>query len=388
MNIAIIRETFKKQFGASGAVYASPGRVNLIGEHTDYNMGFVLPGAIDKRMVLELKPNGADKCRVYSVDMNQNGEFVVGQPEPPVSLSLGKENAWILFFYGVIEEMRKRGKTIEGFDCVFGGDIPLGGGLSSSAALECAIGFALNETYKLGFDRYELARIGQLTEHNYLGVKCGIMDQFASLFGQAGQVIKLDCRSLTFEVVPFDPKGYRVVLINTMVKHALGTEYNERVAQCAAGVAAVKTKHPEVQSLRDVTEAMLNEVRGICEPLSFQRSMFVIQENNRLLTACEALKKGDYKTFGEKVYGSHEGLSKDYGVSCEELDFLVEQAVKYNALGARMMGGGFGGCTINFIEEGKYEDFIGNATTAYEKKYHITPLIYPVVISDGTAQIA
>ena len=387
MNSVIIRETFKKQFGASGTVYASPGRVNLIGEHTDYNMGFVLPGAIDKRMVLELKPNGTDKCRVFSVDMNQNGEFVVGQPEPPVSLSIGKENAWILFFYGVIEEMRKRGKTIEGFDCVFGGDIPLGGGLSSSAALECAIGFALNETYNLGFDRYELARIGQLTEHNYLGVKCGIMDQFASLFGQAGHVIKLDCRSLTFEVVPFDPKGYRVVLINTMVKHALGTEYNERVAQCAAGVAAVKTKYPEVQSLRDVTEAMLNEVKGTCEALSFQRSMFVIQENNRLLTACEALKKSDYKTFGEKVYGSHEGLSKDYGVSCEELDFLVEQAVKYNALGARMMGGGFGGCTINFIEEEKYEAFIGNATMAYEKKYHITPLVYPVVIGNGTSQI-
>ena len=387
MNIEIIRETFKKQFGVSGMVYASPGRVNLIGEHTDYNMGFVLPGAIDKRMVLELKPNSTNKCRVYSVDMAQSGEFIIGQAEPPVSLTVGKENAWLLFFYGVIEEMRKRKKTMEGFDCVFGGDIPLGGGLSSSAALECAIGFALNETFQLGFNRYELARIGQLTEHNYLGVKCGIMDQFASLFGQAGQVIKLDCRSLTFEIVPFDPKGYRVVLINTMVKHALGTEYNERVAQCAAGVAAVKTIHPEVSSLRDVTADMLNEVKGICDPLSFRRSMFVIQENNRLITACEALKKGDYKTFGEKVYGSHEGLSQDYGVSCGELDFLVEQAVKYNALGARMMGGGFGGCTINFIEEHKYAAFIANATAAYEEKYHITPLVYPVVISNGTARV-
>ncbi len=387
MNIAIIREKFKKQFGASGVVYASPGRVNLIGEHTDYNMGFVLPGAIDKCMVLELKPNGTNKCRVCSIDMNQQGEFTIGQTERPATLLKGKENAWILFFYGVIEEMRKRGKTIEGFDCVFGGDIPLGGGLSSSAALECAIGFALNETFNLGFDRYELARIGQLTEHNYLEVKCGIMDQFASLFGQAGHVIKLDCRSLTFETVPFNPKGTRVVLINTMVKHALGTEYNERVAQCAAGVAAVKTKYPEVQSLRDVTEAMLKEAKSVCDPLSYQRALFVIQENERLITACEALKKGDYKTFGEKVYGSHEGLSKDYGVSCEELDFLVEQAVQHNALGARMMGGGFGGCTINFIEEEKYEAFIHDAKKAYEKKYRIVPLVYPVNISNGTSRI-
>ena len=388
MDISIIRDTFKKQFNTSGVVYTSPGRVNLIGEHTDYNMGFVLPGAIDKCMTLELKPNGGNKCRVYAVDVNQSGEFTIGQSTPPVSLSQGKENAWLLFFYGVTEEMRKRGKTIEGFDCVFGGDIPLGGGLSSSAALECAIGFALNETYNLGFDRYELARIGQLTEHNYLDVKCGIMDQFASLFGQAGNVIKLDCRSLTFEVVPFNPKGYRVVLINTMVKHALGTEYNERVSQCAAGVAAVKTKYPEVASLRDITEAMLNEVKNICDPLSFQRSMFVIQENERLFTACDALKKGDYKTFGQQVYGSHTGLSKDYGVSCEELDFLVDQAIKHDALGARMMGGGFGGCTINFIEEAKYDAFITTATEAYEKKYKITPLVYPVNISNGTSRIS
>ncbi len=297
---------------------------------------------------------------------------------------------WARFIFGVGRVMGKRGRLPEGFDCVFGGDVPLGAGLSSSAALESVIGFALNDTFSLGFDRYELAKIGQMCEHNYVGVNCGIMDQFASLFGERGKVIKLDCRSLEYQLMPFDPVGYKVVLFDTRVKHSLASsEYNVRRSQCEAGVAAVKKHVPAVESLRDVTIDMLDTFRGEMDPVAYRRCHYVISENQRLLDSCLALEKGDYTAFGRFMRGSHEGLSQWYEVSCPELDFLADQAASYpGVIGARMMGGGYGGCTINIIEEGAYETVAGELPEKYEKRFGFAPRIIDVVVSDGAGKIS
>ena len=332
-----IQEKFKAMFGDGASLFASPGRVNLIGEHTDYNLGFVLPGAIDKAIYVALKPNDGTVCRVYSLDYDETVELDLHGEKP--------SQQWACYVYGVCQEMEKRGALILPFDMAFGGDVPLGAGLSSSAALESAVGFALNETYGLGFDREQLAKIGQMTEHNYVGVRCGIMDQFASLFGEAGHVIRLDCRSLEYKLEPFDPQGCRVVLFDTQVKHTLASsEYNVRRAQCEAGVAVVLRHVGGVESLRDVTADMLDTYKGEMDEVVYRRCRYVVDENQRLLDACAALEKGDYVTFGQKMNGSHEGLSRQYEVSCDELDFLADIGHRTDGvLGARMMGGGFGG---------------------------------------------
>lgn len=379
MNYSFLKEKFSDLFGAGATVYASPGRVNLIGEHTDYNGGFVLPGAIDKVIATAIKPNGLDKVRVFSVDMNDSAEFKLD--EKP-------EKQWACYIYGVIAEINKRGLTVGGFDCVFGGDVPLGAGLSSSAALESVFGYALNDLFELGLTNFDLAKIGQSAEHNAVGVRCGIMDQFASVFGKKGHLIRLDCRSLEYELVPFDPIGYKVVLLDTQVKHSLASsEYNIRRAECEAGVATIKLKYPEVELLRDVTIDMLNEFKEQLSESTYRRCSYVIEESNRLLDACEALKVGDYKTFGEKMFGSHEGLSKKYNVSCTELDFLVDIAHKNGALGARMMGGGFGGCTINLIKIELYDAFIAEAKIAYKESFGKEPKIYEVNIEHGAHKV-
>ena len=379
MDITVIREKFKELYNTSGRVYASPGRVNLIGEHTDYNMGFVLPGAIDKRIVAEIKPNGTKKCRAYSLDFNDSCEFEFGTKP---------DKSWALYIFGVVEEIRKKGLKIEGFDCVFGGDIPVGAGLSSSAALESTFAFGLNDWFDLNLSKFDIAKIGQMAEHNAVCVMCGIMDQFASVFGEEGQLIKLDCRSLEYELIPFHTPGYRVALIDTKVKHSLASsEYNLRRQECEKGVAIVKAHQANVESLRDVSLDMLNEYRSEMSDLTYRRCSYVIKENQRLSEACEALKQGDLETFGKRMYGSHEGLSKDYEVSCPELDFLVEIAAKDGVTGARMMGGGFGGCTINVVEEGKYDAFINEAWNTYTKKFQVEPQVYDVKISNGTRKI-
>lgn len=273
-----IQEKFKAMFGDGASLFASPGRVNLIGEHTDYNLGFVLPGAIDKAIYVALKPNDGTVCRVHSLDYDETVELDLHGEKP--------SQQWACYVYGVCQEMEKRGALILPFDMAFGGDVPLGAGLSSSAALESAVGFALNETYGLGFDREQLAKIGQMTEHNYVGVRCGIMDQFASLFGEAGHVIRLDCRSLEYKLEPFDPQGCRVVLFDTQVKHTLASsEYNVRRAQCEAGVAVVLRHVGGVESLRDVTADMLDTYKGEMDEVVYRRCRYVVDENQRLLDA-------------------------------------------------------------------------------------------------------
>ena len=382
MDITKIREKFKSLYGTTGDVYTSPGRINIIGEHTDYNGGFVLPGAIDKAMYCEIKPNGTDKVRAFALDLNESAEFGLEEADAP-------QQQWARYIFGVCREMAKRGKPVKGFDTVFAGDVPLGAGMSSSAALESCFGFALNEIYGLGFERFEIALIGQATEHNYVGVKCGIMDQFASCCGKEGNVMKLDCRSLEYEYVPFNPKGYRLVLINTCVTHNLaGGEYNKRRESCERVVAEIAKTHPEVKLLRDANMDMLQAVKGKVDPVDYMRAEFVVGEIQRLLDATKAMAKDDYETVGKLMYQTHEGLSKKYEASCPELDFLNDQAKELGVSGSRVMGGGFGGCTINLVKEELYENFVKTATEAYKKKFNIDPKVYDVVIKDGARKLA
>ena len=379
----ILLENYKKHFGdEEPRFFTAPGRINIIGEHTDYNGGFVLPGAVDKAITMAIKPNGSEYVNLISVDHDDAALFFrIGGPQP--------KEQWASYFYGVIEEMRKRGATVGGFNAVFGGDVPLGAGMSSSAALESCIGTALNTLFNLGFKKEELAKIGQMTEHNYIGVRCGIMDQFASIFGQKGKVVRLDCRSLEYTLVPFNPEGIEIVLIDTMVKHLLASsEYNVRRAQCEEGVAVIKKYRPEVELLRDVTMEELEAHRGEIDPMSFRRCAFVINENKRLMAACAAMEKNDFVEVGKQVYATHEGLSVEYGVSCPELDFIVEIAKEHESvLGARMMGGGFGGCVIALVRKEGVADYIADVKEKYQVKFDKDPRVIEVEISDGAREI-
>ncbi|MDR2138513.1 MAG: galactokinase [Tannerella sp.] len=378
MDIEYVRSRFIKHFdGTVGTVYASPGRINLIGEHTDYNGGFVFPGAIDKGIMAEIKPNGKKKVRAYSIDLKDYVEFGLNEEDAP-------RTSWARYLFGVCREIIKRGGEIEGFNTAFAGDVPLGAGMSSSAALESTFAFALNDLYRLGIDKFELARIGQATEHNYCGVKCGIMDQFASIFGKRGNLIRLDCRSLAYEYFPFDPQGYKLVLLDTVVKHELASSaYNERRASCER-----VARRLNAEFLRDVTLEQLESIRGEISEEDYKRAEYVIGEKQRVLDVCDALVKGDYETVGRKMYETHRGMSKLYEVSCEELDFLNELAGECGVTGSRVMGGGFGGCTINLVKDELYDAFILKAREAYRAKFNRSPKVYDVVISDGSRKVS
>lgn len=378
-----IRNKFQELFNTTGSVYASPGRINLIGEHTDYNGGFVFPGAIDKGMIAEIKPNGTDQVRAFSIDLNDYAEFGLREEDAPKA-------SWARYIFGVCREIIKRGGTIQGFDTTFAGDVPLGAGMSSSAALESTYAFALNDLFQLGIDKFELAKIGQATEHNYCGVNCGIMDQFASVFGKAGHLIRLDCRSLEYKYYPFDPEaaGYKLVLLDSVVKHELASSaYNKRRQSCEHVVEAIRRRHPEVEYLRDATMEMLGEVKGEVSAEDYMRAEYVIEEIQRVLDVCEALEKGDYETVGQKMYGTHYGMSKLYEVSCEELDFLNDIAKECGVTGSRVMGGGFGGCTINLVKNELYDAFVKKAFADYTAKFGHEPKLYDVVISDGARKL-
>ena len=378
-----IHGQFQKHFGGSGELYASAGRINLIGEHTDYNGGFVFPGAIDKGMMAEIRLNGTDRVRVYSVDLEDSAEFGFREEDAPSA-------SWARYVFGVCREIIKRcGDVLKGFDAAFAGDVPLGAGMSSSAALESTFAFALNDMLELGIDKFELARIGQSTEHNYCGVNCGIMDQFASIFGKAGSLIRLDCRSLEYRYYPFHPQGYRLVLLDSVVKHELASSaYNKRRASCESVVAAVKAAgHPWVEFLRDVTPAMLEQVCGSVPSEDYMRAEYVIEEIQRVIDVCDALERDDYETVGRKMYETHHGMSKLYEVSCPELDFLNDLARECGVTGSRVMGGGFGGCTINLVKDSLYDEFIAKAVREYAARFGHDPKVYPVVISDGARKL-
>ena len=367
---------FRELYGEGASLFTSPGRINLIGEHTDYNGGFVFPGAVDKGIMAAIRPNGTERVRAWSLDMNEASEFGLGEADKPAQ-------SWARYIFGVCREVQKRGGRIGGFDTVFAGDVPLGAGMSSSAALESTYAFALNELWQCGIDKFELAKIGQATEHNYCGVNCGIMDQFASVFGKRGNLIRLDCRSLEYEYFPFDPKGYRLVLLDSRVKHELvGSPYNDRRASCER-VARVLGQ----EFLRGATMEQLDAVKGQISEEDYKRARYVIGEERRVLDVCDALGRGDYETVGRRMYETHWGMSKDYEVSCEELDFLASLAEECGVTGSRIMGGGFGGCTINLVKEELYEPFIAAARERFAARYGHEPQIYDVVISDGSRRL-
>ncbi|NJO03406.1 MAG: galactokinase, partial [Bacteroidia bacterium] len=332
MNSSIIAGCFRNLFGQSPLLFRSPGRINLIGEHTDYNEGFVLPAAIDKAIILAVAANNLPRCRVYAYDYEEAAEFSFTSLQH-------SEKGWANYIIGVLDQLRQRGYELKGFDCVFGGDIPIGAGLSSSAALECGIGHALSYLWELALPKIEIVKLARQAENEFVGVKCGIMDQFANTFGKAGHVIKLDCRSLDYSYYPCNPEGYQVVLLDTQVKHSLASsEYNTRRQECEKGVMVLNRHFPAVKSLRDCSEEMLEQVRGNLEPIVYQRCRYVIQEIARVEAATHYLEAHQWPAFGAKMYETHQGLKEDYEVSCPELDLLVDLAQSSgHVLGARMM---------------------------------------------------
>ncbi len=385
MDIEAVRSRFIKHFdGKTGNIYTSPGRINIIGEHTDYNGGFVFPGAIDKGIMCEIRPNGTNKVMAYSIDLKDRVEFDINDEKGPKA-------SWARYIYGIIQEMKKLGVDVKGFNTAFAGDIPLGAGLSSSAALESCYACALNDLFgENKVSKWDMALAGQATEHNYCGVNCGIMDQFASVFGQEGKLMRLDCRSREFEYFPFDPKGYKLVLVDSVVKHELASSaYNDRRKSCENVVEAIQKKYPEktVETLRDADWDMLEAVKGDVSEEDMKRAVYVLGEKDRVLAVCDALNAGDYETVGKKMYETHDGLSKDYEVSCEELDYLNDIAKENGVTGSRIMGGGFGGCTINLVKEDLYDRLIADVKEKYTARYGKAPKIYDVVIGAGSRKV-
>lgn len=378
---AKIAEKFKTLFGEDGDFFTSAGRINLIGEHTDYNGGYVFPGAVDKGIMAEIKLNGTEKVHVFALDLDEYVEFGLKEEDAPTQ-------NWARYVFGVCREIIKRGGKISGFNTVFAGDVPLGAGMSSSAALESTYAFALDYLFGLGIDKFELARIGQSTEHNYCGVKCGIMDQFASIFGKKGNLIRLDCKTMEYKYYPFHPDGYKLVLLDSVVKHELASSaYNKRRESCERAAEAIRKNHPEVEFLRDAKMEWLGEVKDVISEEDYKRAEYVIEEVQRVLDVCDALERDDYETVGRKMYETHYGMSKLYEVSCEELDFLNDVAKECGVTGSRVMGGGFGGCTINLVKNELYDAFISKAKASFAEKFGHEPKVYDVVISDGARKL-
>lgn len=367
---------FTARFGGHGPAYFAPGRINLIGEHTDYNGGFVFPGAVEQGITAVVRPNGGRTVRLYAADLGRECTFETDSKPGPDDVNFR-------YVYGVVREMMGAGVHVEGFDAVYGGDVPLGAGMSSSAALESCFATALNDLYEGHLDRMSMARIGQATEHQYVGVKCGIMDQFASMHGRKGHLVRLDCRSGHYEYYPWNPVDYRLVLVNSCVRHKLvGSPYNERRASCerVAGLAHVDT-------LRDCSWSMLNQMRGRIDAVDYRRATYVLGEYDRVMAVCDALEAGDYEKVGHQMNLTHEGLRREYEVSCPELDFLVGEARRMGVSGSRMMGGGFGGCTINLVRADLCDRFVAEVQQTYRARFGIDCKPIPVAIGDGARRL-
>ncbi len=377
-----ISKEFADRFHKKPSLFVAPGRINLIGEHIDYNEGFVMPAAIDKHFVLAMTPSGNEKCNIYAHDFEEGVSFSIHDLNP------GEE--WINFLMGVLDAFGRRGLLRGGVDCVLGSNIPPGAGMSSSAALCCGFGYGINEIFDLHLDRLSLAKIAQYAEHEYAGVNCGIMDQYASLFGEKDSALLLDCRNYSHEVLPFRFASHNVLLIDTRVKHSLAsTAYNERRKSCEEGLEIVMAGNPAVTSLRDVSRTMLYELQDQLGEDRFIKCMFVVEEIDRVQKAARLLKKKDILSFGELMYQTHWGLSQAYDVSCEELDFLVMLAEedKEVVVGSRMMGGGFGGCTINLVRPGQEESFKEKVRLKYFTTFKKEPGFYLVRLSEGVHEL-
>lgn len=373
-----VTNRFKKLYNSEPLIIRSPGRINLIGEHIDYNNGFVLPAAINKNIFIAIQKRDDERIELHSADFDDS--FSIALPDLKPSGKL-----WPDYILGVVSELLKRNVKLSGFNLVFGGDIPQGAGLSSSAALECATAFALNEIFNLGLEKVELVKISQAAENNFVGVNCGIMDQFASMFGKEQRLIKLDCNTLEYKYIPFETEDMKVVLFDTQVKHSLAdSEYNVRRAECEKGLEIIKGSYPQVKTFRDVDQDMIESTLKN-EGKVYDRCSYVVGEMKRLEDACNDLEKNDFASFGKRMFQTHDGLSKQYEVSCKELDILVDLVRDNNAvLGARMMGGGFGGCTINLVLADKVDEVIKDVEERYKQQAGRETKAYIAQIGDGT----
>jgi galactokinase len=376
-----IRNKFLELYNHEPLMVRSPGRINLIGEHTDYNEGFVMPAAIDRNIIFAIGFSDEPNATLYSV---KHAEFVRFDMTNPTRVT---ETLWPNYLLGVVRQFVDKGYALQPIHCVVGGDVPTGAGLSSSAALECGFAFALNHLHSFNIPKLELIHIAQWAEHHFVGVKCGIMDQFSSMMGAEGKAFVLDCRSLSYHYFPIDLMEYSIVLCDTMVKHSLANSaYNTRREECEKGVSMLKPYYPHIRSLRDVTDHMIESHRTEFTEKVYNRCIYIVQENQRVLAAADDLKKGDLKSFGQKMYATHDGLSRLYEVSCAELDFLVSEAKKFGSvLGSRMMGGGFGGCTINIVLKTNVHAFISTLREAYRKNFQNDMNSYVVEIRNGTS---
>lgn len=370
-----VKNEFVSKFQRDPVMVFSPGRINIIGEHTDYNDGFVFPAAVDKGIIAAINKSDSDSCTAYATDKEETFMFSLKNIGP---LSQG---SWQNYLLGVVAEIQKIGKSVGNFNIVFGGNIPVGSGMSSSAALENSVVLGLNEVFKLGLSKHEMILISQQAEHNHVGVKCGIMDQYASMFGIENKALLLDCRTITSDSFEIDFQHHEFALINTNVKHSLSdSAYNDRRSVCES-----VAKMLNIPALRDATELELASIKDKISPENYQKVRYVIQENERAISASKAMQQGDLEALGKLLYASHEGLQNQYKVSCDELDFLVGQAkLNEHVLGARMMGGGFGGCTINLVAKDGAENFKAQASKAYKAQFNRACSIYDVKLSQGT----
>ncbi|MBK6995055.1 MAG: galactokinase [Lewinellaceae bacterium] len=360
-----IIQAFLRKFGETPAIIVrAPGRINLIGEHTDYNEGFVLPAAIDRAVWFAVSPKDDQGLHFQALDLGAAFQTNLKNLEKS---PLG----WPNYLLGCFSELLRDGHQIGGANVVFSGDIPVGAGLSSSAAVESGMLFALNELYQLSLSRPDLARLAQRSENNFVGMNCGIMDMFASLMGREGCALKLDCRSLQHEYIPLNVQDTAILLCDTGVKHQLvDSAYNTRRQECEEGVRHLQRIYPNVHSLRDVDINMLHSEKNHLREVVFQRCKYVVEENGRVESACKALKEKGLPAIGSLLYASHEGLKNEYQVSCPELDFLVDHTPdSLNFFGARMVGGGFGGCTINLLKKDAVEGFQTYIARKYREKW-------------------
>lgn len=375
-------QEFSSRYSTNPRIFRSPGRINLIGEHTDYNNGFVLPAAVDKEICILMAPNNGSTTHIYALDQNEE-----------ISFSLNNyrkiETHWAKYIIGVIDELLKRDKKLQSVDILFCGDIPMGAGMSSSAALECATVFAYNSIFNLKLEKWVMVKIAQAAENNYVGLKCGIMDQFASVFSIENVALKLDCRSLQFTTYPLNIQNYVFLLVDTMVKHTLASsEYNTRRIECEAGVKILQTVDPKIQSLRDAQPQQIEAVKEEMGDVIYRRCNFIVSEIERVNLATEALSNNNFERFGELLYQTHDGLQHEYEVSCTESDFLVDFTRDFSyVLGARMMGGGFGGCTINLVEASKAQQFEEQISQSYQARFNVKPTVYTVKTAAGTSEI-
>ncbi|RZK19245.1 MAG: galactokinase [Pedobacter sp.] len=379
MDLQLLKSSFRNIFNTEPVLVKSPGRINIIGEHTDYNDGFVMPAAINKAIYVAVSKRDDHEIHLYSESYQQKHVSSLDNIEK-------SEKGWANYILGVADQIKKRGYNFTGFNLYLDGNVPLGAGLSSSAALECATAFALNHLNGLGISQMDLALISQKAEHEFAGVNCGIMDQFASVFGKKNHAVMLDCRSMKYVYIPLNLEGYKLVLLNTNVKHSLAdSAYNKRRLQCEQGVAWVKAHFPKINSLRDVSVGMLDEFVKPKDLDIYQKCRFVVEEIERVVKAADQLANGDLVALGELMFATHEGLSTNYEVSCKELDFLVNFVKDFDGvLGARMMGGGFGGCTINIVRDERIDVLIEQVKISYKKEFNLDLDAYVVETGNGS----